>query len=160
MTCTAIGHERDSGRAVFLAQSERIEELAGLISVPCRRFVLLLAQARAEAHTPAHLTGTMERLLDGGCVYLCTWGSVQAHDAMDLVVLERELKDAPEKNVVTTWHFAVPLAEAVEFALRRAQPDEALSLGWEAIVLAAVGDAGWAEAVRAAAMPYVLEPAA
>jgi hypothetical protein len=65
---------------------------------------------------------------------------------MDEVVLERELKSGHERTIMTTWHHGVPLEEAVDFALRHATPDDALSQGCEAVVLAAVGDAGWTQA--------------
>jgi hypothetical protein len=68
----AIGHTRDSGRAVFVAESPCIEHLPQIISLSCSRFVLLLAYDHTKR--PARLVQALGRLLDQGCVYLCTWG--------------------------------------------------------------------------------------
>jgi hypothetical protein len=155
LTLTALGHLRDSSRAVFVAESTCIEDLPQIISLSCSRFVLLLAYDHTK--TPARLVQTLGRLLDQGCVYLCTWGPgcEHVHDTMDEVVLERELQRGDDETITTTWHHGVPLEEAVDFALRHAMPDDALSQGCDAVVLAAVGDAGWAQALPNMAQPHL-----
>jgi hypothetical protein len=99
LTFAAIGHARESGRAVFLAESQRIEELPGLISLPCARFVLLLAYDHGGP--PARLTTALGELLDRGCVYLCAWGPGCSHveDTMDDVALERDLEAGTARSM-------------------------------------------------------------
>jgi hypothetical protein len=152
---TAIGHLRDSGRAVFVAETDRIEELPKLISLPCSRFVLLLAYAHGRE--PARLTEAMRFLLDGGCVYLCAWGPgcEHVHDTMDDAVLGWELAGGPEQVIMTTWHDGVPLGEALHFALGHAVPHDALVHGCDAVVLAAVRNSEWAEDLRRLATQYL-----
>jgi hypothetical protein len=156
LTFAALGHARDSGRSVFVAQSDRIEELPRIISVPCARFLLLLAYNHGR--TPTGLVDALGALLDRGCVYLCVWGHgcEHVHDTMDDIVLERELKGGPEQTIMTTWHDKQSLEEALDFALRHAVPDGALVQGCDAIVLAAVGGAESLEAVRGMAQRYLL----
>jgi hypothetical protein len=65
LTLTAIGRARDSGRAVFVAEVDRIEDLPQLLDLPCPRFVLLFAAAHGRSPDD-----TLGQLLDRGCVYL------------------------------------------------------------------------------------------
>jgi hypothetical protein len=155
LTLTPLGHARESGRAVFIAESDRIEDLPQRISVPCSRFVLFLAYAHGD--TPAHLEDALGQLLDAGCVYLCAWGPwcEHVHDTMDDVVLERELKGGAEQTIMTTWHDKEALEEAVDFALQRAVPDDALAQGCDAIVLAAVGNPEWTQTLKELAPRYL-----
>jgi hypothetical protein len=156
LTFAAIGNARESGRAVFVAESHRIEELPALISIPCRRFVLLLAYDHGGV--PARLTAALGELLDRGCVYLCAWGPGCRHveDTMDDVSLERDLESGVDQTIMTTSHHGVRLEEAVDFALQYALPDDALAQGCDAIVLAAVDNSEWADVLRNAAQQYLL----
>lgn len=148
MPLAPIGYARETGRLVFIAETDRIEDLPERISLPSSRFVLLLSYAHQD--TPARLAETLGKLLDAGCVYLCAWGACceYVHDIMDDVVLERELEGGPEQTIMTSWRADEPLLEAVDFALRHAQPDGALARGCDAIVLAAVGNSEWAQELR------------
>ena len=150
-----IGYARETGRVVFIAETDRIDGLPERISIPSSRFVLLLSYGRRD--TPAHLAKTLGKLLDAGCVYLCAWGACceYVHDIMDDVVLERELKGGPEQTIMTSWHADVPMEEAVDFALRHAQPAGALAQGCDAIVLAAVGNSEWAQELRELTPPLL-----
>ena len=158
MTLALLGNARDSGRAVFITAADRIEDLPQRISVPCSRFVLLLAYEHGD--TPAHLADTLGKLLDAGCVYLCAWGPgcEHVHDTMDDIVLERELEGGPEQTIMTTWHANELLADTVDFTLQWARPDDALAQGCDAIVLAAVGNPVWATELRNAAQQYLSPP--
>jgi hypothetical protein len=150
-----VGQEPASGRDVFLVSVSNLEDLPSQLVLSCSRFVLLLAH---DASTkPAKLETVLERLLDMGCVYLCTWGPgcEYTHDLMDETVLALELAGAPERTIMTTWHSTESLAEATEFALLCAHPDEGCTDGCKATVLAVVGNDGWLEQVRAAASEYV-----
>lgn len=151
MALEAIGNARESGRAVFVASPERLEGLPPLLRLPCARFILLLAYDHELA--PARLEEILGELLDRGCVYLCAWGPAceHVHAIMDDVALERELRGGPKQTIMTTWHIDEQLSEAVDFALRHARPDDALAQGCDAIVLAAVDNSDWAQALRNAA---------
>jgi hypothetical protein len=155
LTLTPIGRARETGWTVFVAEAERIEQLPQLLSLPCPRFVLLLADA--QGRSPDAILG---ELLDRGCVYLCAWGAAceQTHDNMDDVVLEREIKGAPEQTIMTTWHDKESLDEAVDFALRHARPDDALVPGCDAVVLAAIGSPEWARELHGIAQHSLLPP--
>jgi hypothetical protein len=155
LTLVPVGYARESGRVVFITEADRIEDLPEHISLPYPRFVLLLAYAHRDV--PPHLAQALGKLLDTGCVYLCAWGPgcEYVHDIMDDVVLDRELKGGPEQTIVTTWHADEPLQEAIDFALRHAEPADALAQGCDAIVLAAVGDSQWAQALRNLTPPFL-----
>ena len=157
MTFTALGTVRRSGRLVFLAETRQLEQLPRLISLPCPRFLLLLAYD--EDRTAIRLSSTLAELVTGGCVYLCAWGRgcEHVHDTMDDVVLAQTLSGRRALNIVTTWHAGEPLEETLAFALDRAEPDEAHSAGCDAIVLAAVNSPGWATVFRSAAGRHLHE---
>jgi hypothetical protein len=149
-----IGQEPSSGRDVFVVSVSNLEDLRPQLVLPCSRFVLLLAH---DASTkPAQLATVLEQLLDIGCVYLCTWGRgcEYTHDLMDDTVVAMELGGAPERTIMTTWHSRESLAEATEFALVCARPDEACADGCKATVLAVVGNEEWLEEVRRSASEY------
>jgi hypothetical protein len=157
VTFAALGTARRSGRLVFLAEAEQLEQLPRLISLPCPRFLLLLAYD--EDRTAIRLSTTLGELLAAGCVYFCAWGRgcEHVHDTMDDVVLAKALSGRRGLNVITTWHAGEPLEETVAFALDRAMPDEAHAAGCDAIVLAAVNAPGWAAMFRGAAGRHLTE---
>jgi hypothetical protein len=129
---TALGLTRNSGRIDFLAEAANIEDLPHLISLPCPRFVMLLAYN--EHQTPSRLTVALTGLASAGCVYLCAWGPgcEHVHDTMD-DVLEQELDGSPEQNIRTTWHSTESLEQAAMFSLEHAEPDTVLRDGCGAI---------------------------
>lgn len=69
----AFGHARDSGRAVYVAQSDGIEQLPQLISLPCTRFLLLLAYALGRK--PARLSDALGELLTADAS-ICVLGAL------------------------------------------------------------------------------------
>jgi hypothetical protein len=142
---------------VFLAETQSLEQLPRLISLPCPRFLLLLAYD--EDRTAIRLSATLGELVTAGCVYLCAWGRgcEHVHDTMDDVVLAQTLSGRRALNIITTWHAGEPLEETVAFALNRAVPDEAHASGCEAVVLAAINAPGWAAAFRGAAARHLRE---
>jgi len=157
VTFMALGTARRSGRLVYLAETQHLEQLPRLISLPCPRFLLLLAYD--EDRTAIRLSTTLAELVTAGCVYLCAWGRgcEHVHDTMDDVVLAQTLTGRRALNIITTWHAGEPLEETVAFALDRAAPDEAHTAGCDAIVLAAIKAPGWAAMFREAAERHLRE---
>ena len=150
-----IGREPASARDVFLVSVSNLEDLPSQLAFPYARFVLLLAHdANAKA---VRLEPVLEQLLDLGCVYLCTWGPgcERTHDLMDETVLGLELGGASQRTIMTTWHSTESLAEATEFALLSAYPEEGCADGCDATVLAVVGNEEWLEEVRVTARECV-----
>ncbi len=155
-----IGRQVFSGnRDVFVVSVANLEHLPSqLAGLPCSRFVLLLAQDANANRT--HLDPVLEQLLDRGCVYLCAWGPgcELVHDVMDETVVMRKVDGGPEQTIMTTWHSRDSLAEATDFALQLARPDDALADGCNATVLAVVGNNQWLTEVRAAAREIIRSP--
>ena len=152
-----LGRERSHPREVYLLSIERLSDLPSRLKVPCQRFVMLLTADT----TGADLDKTVlaDSILGAGCVYFCAWGPgcEAMHDVVDDVFLER-IDYAPDKGVLmTTWHDSEPLADAVEFALLSAWPDDYYLDGCGAVVLAVSGNDAWASEIEATAM-RVIEP--
>ena len=100
-----------------------------------------------------------QRILDAGCVYLCTWGNgcEHMHDWFDEFLVEKELETGqPIGHIMTTWHSADSLEEAVEFAVVSTEPDDQYVAGCRAVVLATVGSSEWAGQVQQAASRHVI----
>ena len=126
------------------------------IDSPC--FVLLLLAADFMARY-CDRDRLFQRILDAGCVYFCAWGNgcEHMHDWFDWFLVEKELKTGePIGNIMTTWHSADSLEEAVEFAIVSAEPDDQYAAGCGAVVLATVGSSEWAGQVQQAASQHVI----
>ncbi len=74
---------------------------------------------------------------------------------MDEIALEQELESGQQRVIMTTWHADESLDEATTFALEFAVPDTAEAVGCEAVVLAAVGNPAWAQALKGIAHRYL-----
>ena len=158
MGLVLMGSAQDSGRSVFLAESQHIEDLPRIISLPSPGYTLLLAYD-AE-NTASHLGEALAEILRSGCVYLCAWGPgcEHVHDTMDDVALEQELAGHPEGLITTTWHATESLEDTAKFALEWANPDDTLVEGCSAVVLAAVGNHEWTIPLQAVASRYISKP--
>jgi hypothetical protein len=128
-----------AGREVFVLQLSDLRDFPREVGLPCSRFILLLA---ADFSSPtADRYRIAERIMDAGCVYLCTWGPYceLMHDLADEAFVMKQLSvPNADGTIMTTWHVDDSLAEVVEFALRSTEPDAAFSAGCEAILLVAV----------------------
>jgi hypothetical protein len=128
-----------AGREVFVLQLSDLRDFPREVGLPCSRFILLLA-ADFFAIT-ADRYGIAERILDAGCVYLCTWGPrcELMHDVADEAFVMKQLSaQNADGTIMTTWHADDSLSEVIEFALRSTEPDAAFSAGCDAILLVAV----------------------
>lgn len=134
----SLGSARAAGREVFTLQLGDLKDFPSRLGLPCARFVLLIAADFST--TGADRYAIAERILDAGCVYFCAWGPgcELMHDLADEAFVIRQAASSDGGAVMTTSHADESLAEAVEFALRSAEPDGAFSDACEAIVLVAV----------------------
>jgi hypothetical protein len=142
VTTSELGIEPTHNRRVYGCNSATFEELPLRLNIASKRFVLFVA---ADVGSLTGINATLAQLLACGCVYLCAWGPgcEKLHDAMDDVVLNREIEGAPESTIMTTWHSSDSLQDAAEFALLWAIPDEDLAEGCESVVLASIGNPKW-----------------
>jgi hypothetical protein len=130
-------------RNVFLLQLGNLEEFPDHLNLPCPRFVLLLSADFQGSTDSCSLLAA--KVLDAGCVYFCAWGPgcENMHDLVDDAIIEREAGRDAVRTIMTTWHSSEPLADAVEFALFTAEPDEGYSVGCDAVVLAVSNNDAW-----------------
>ena len=142
MITAELGIEPTRHRRVYGCDSPTFEELPPRLNIASKRFVLFVA---ADVGSLTGINTTLAQLLDCGCVYLCAWGPgcEELHDAMDDVVLDLELKGAPERTIMTTWHSRDSLEDAAEFAVLWAIPDDDLAEGCDGVVLASIGNPNW-----------------
>jgi hypothetical protein len=119
----ALAIVTESGRSVFSAAIDDFEAL-GHLKLPSKFSFLLLA-GDASAVETAPLYDAAERLINAGVVYVCTWGAdcERVHDLFD----EAEVGDGAIDRgftLMTTWHSGQSLAEAVDYFLGAAQPQD------------------------------------
>jgi hypothetical protein len=148
LTMEYLGLAPEYGKAVFLVSTADVADLPGKLKLPCARFGLLLAYDATAADVD-QLWETLGRLLDIGCVYLCTWGPrcEFVHDLMDELEVIRDLDDPVDGTVLTTWHDKEPVDEALDLALML-RPHAYYAEGWDAIVIANIGDAADPDELR------------
>jgi hypothetical protein len=143
---------------VYAISYAHLDEIPATLPVPGPRYILLLAADIDEAF-PGRI-GLAQRILDSGCVYYCGWGAgcSMMDDLIDGEYVVRTLDTQSEGVIMTTWHEA-SLGEALDFALRHAEPDEAFSSGCNSILLAAVGNNFWHTEMIRLASPYLTQDA-
>ena len=138
----------DRGRVHYAA---RVPSLAGwphAIDLASPYFVCLVV-ADGTTETAADVGEWARRVLAQGLVYACAWGPgcEVVHDVIDWEFLTMP-DHANRAIVMTTWHEAESLEEAVDFFLVSAVPDEAYRSHCSAWLLIEVGDAGAASGAR------------
>ncbi len=117
----AVGIEQVHGRRLFLA---RIGEEWQWDDPGEDRFILFIA-ADASAASDLEIEGYAFGALASGCEYVCAWGDdcERVHDLFDRVAAER-VQELPPVGLISTWHAADTLPEAMYFALVLAHNDE------------------------------------
>lgn len=95
-----------------------------------------------------------EQLLAAGCVYLCAWGPdcERVHDIFDEVIVG-DGSQTPDDDaiVMTSWHAAQSLDDALWFLLHCANPADRYAQSCRSAVAIVVGEeAGWRGTVRRA----------
>ncbi len=145
--------ERDdvSGRHLFVLDISSSFEVPAQLSLATSQFVCLLAWD-ARAATVNEISSVARRLLDAGAVYICAWGPgcERLHDIIDEEIVGPNPDPAVVSGVMTTWHANEPLAEAIEFALVSAYPDEAHQSQCGSTVGVSIGSPEWGAEIRSA----------
>ena len=120
-------------------------------SLPTPRFVCLIAWDASGA-TVEVIALLARRLLDAGAVYICAWGqdSERVHDIIDEEAVGANPPAEVDRVVMTTWHSDESLADAIQFVLTSAWPDEPYTEGCGASLGIAIGSHQWASEIREA----------
>jgi len=146
----SLGVEATTERELLLIEAESADQFLHQ-SLPTPHFVSLVAWD-IEGESEDVLESIARSLLANGCAYVCCWGRgcERLHDAADRVDMEPGV-GAPEGYVVmTTWHDQEPLSEAIWFSLTSTSPDEYAESTLHAVLGVAIGNAKYAEEIRAA----------
>jgi len=143
-------------RQVYVLALPDLDAFPERVPIDSPYFVLLLAadfQARY-----CDRDRLSRRILGSGCVYFCAWGNAceHMHDWFDEALVEQELCSQSLGQIMTTWHSADSLEEAVEFAVVSAEPDDQYAAGCRSVVLATVGNSEWSAQMEQAASRHVI----
>ena len=94
--------------------------------------------------------------LTSGMVYFCAWGQdcERFHDIVDELIVEDEIgarlfagADAGD-TIMTTWHKADTLEEALDFFINLAEPTSGLDRNSDYWVAVCVNNSEWAAEIR------------
>jgi len=139
------------GRSEFESTERELFSLAlpdfnsnpGPLSLPTRHFVAFLA-ANADGVDTKILRKFARWLLDQGCVSFCAWGldCERVHDIFD-----GECFDV-EPVIMTTWHAADTLDEALWFFVYTAFEDDGYSKTCGSRLAISVGNSDWDEHIQ------------
>ncbi len=146
-----VGNDSVTGRDLFILALDTPEELPESITLSSPQFACLLAWDARDVD--AERVSTLARkLLDWGAVYICAWGPdcERVHDIIDEEEVGPNTPAIGDRVVLTTWHAAEPLAEAIWFVLHNSWPDQAYESGCRATFAIAIGSPAWATEIRAA----------
>jgi hypothetical protein len=117
-----------AGEAIELAVAASTREAAELLSRHPRRVPhLLLLAADVSRFSTDELCAIIDAAIEASVAYFCAWGHCceLAHDLFDETLVGDGLEPPRESPcVMTTWHDNESLAEAVDFAIRQAQPTD------------------------------------
>ena len=122
-TPARLGYDPASQRSLYLLSAETATDITRQpLTMPGDPFACILVWDAA-AESVNTIAAVTEALLRAGCIYLCTWGSdcERVHDICDENLVEMTLSDEPvdlgTDCVMTSWHDAEPLQEALRFFL-------------------------------------------
>jgi hypothetical protein len=116
-------------RKLFSLSIPNLGSFPSQLEMPNQSFVLLLA-CDARQIKDSVITDFANLMIDRGIAYLCAWGPdcERVHDLFDLTYVMREIgEERRYPHVMTTWHDAESLDEALWFMLFSAYPDEAFA---------------------------------
>ncbi len=120
-----LGHHSASNREVYLLILDDLGTSFTLPDIQGHQFTCFCA-LNAEGLPAGALGKFCSRLLQLGCVYLCTWGPdcERVHDIMDEEIVGNNPPQSYLGCVITTWHAKDSLREALDFFLDCTLPDE------------------------------------
>lgn len=141
-----------SDRRLYALELERMTDWPEQLDLQSPHFALFLAcdASRLDAET---ISVFAETTMDQGLAYLCAWGPdcERVHDIFDECHVMRTL-DLPkvqhEGTLVTTWHDAEMLEDALEFFYRCTIPGKDFAPVCKAWLAASIGSAKRAGKMR------------
>jgi len=125
------------------------------IPIPHGRFRLFVAADVTRASTEL-ISEFAYAALTSGMVYFCAWGQdcERFHDIVDELIVEDEIgahlfagADAGD-TIMTTWHEADTLDEALDFFINLAEPTSGLDRNSDYWVAVCVNNSEWAAEIR------------
>jgi hypothetical protein len=98
------------------------EVLSGIDPAPAPYVALLIWHAASA--DASLIRQVVEALLASGCTYLCAWGDdcERVHDIADEVLVDHQGASGEAPEVMTTWHAAESIEEALGFFLTCTAP--------------------------------------
>jgi hypothetical protein len=142
-----LGGEASSGRHLYLIEASDADRVPTVMDISTPNFVCFLAwDADPSSESVANVAG---RIIRAGCAYLCCWGANCSfvHDTFDEVATA---KGGPARAIITTWHEAETLLDALWFAIFTAQPDETFARSCGSVVAISIGCRKFASQIRKA----------
>jgi hypothetical protein len=142
-----LGAEALSGRHLYLIEASDADLVPTVMDISTPNFVCFLAwDADPSSESVAGVAG---RIIRAGCAYLCCWGANCSfvHDTFDEVATA---KGDPARAIITTWHEAEPLLDALWFAMFTAQPDATFATDCGSVVAISIGSRKFASEIRKA----------
>lgn len=140
-------------RRLFSAAVASPTELPSHLDLPARNFACLLAWDARDVSSDA-VCAFIEPLLCAGASYFVCWGPdcERVHDIIDEVVSYPDNDfGVPEYScIMTTWHDAEPLRDALYFFMVSSWPDEHYQDSTRVALAISVGSPAWAEEISEA----------
>jgi hypothetical protein len=138
------GKDPTSGRHLLSLGVSALPDLAGALDLPSQHFIALVACDAALASVD-EMSEASAWLLTQGAVVIATWGPgcERFHDIIDETGLDINPAETDETVVLTTWHDADSLAEAVWFVVNTIAPAPAYQGTCNTVVGISVGNTAW-----------------
>jgi hypothetical protein len=150
-TLQKLGFDEASARNLFALYLEAPESLPDELPLSSPRFVCFLVWDSRDVELVI-IEEFAAKLLNAGAVYVCAWGPncERVHHVVDKVRDGPNPPQIVDRVVMTTWHSDEPLAEAIWFILRSANPDEGYAEGCDSTLGITIGNLGWHEEIWSA----------
>lgn len=141
--------EEPPARQLFLCPCASIDELEEKLKPSSTYFGLLLAMDASKIDSKT-IGDAADRILAGGLVYLCAWGSdcERVHDIFDESALDINDELTGDDVIMTTSHKDEPLREAVWYFVHAAFPTESFWRQCTDWIIAPVGNHEWEKQIR------------
>ena len=133
-------------RELYFLSIDRLESMPVDIEHSIAHFACLIA-CDARSYSTEAISQFVEKLLNLGCVYFCTWGPdcQRVHDIIDEIAAYPETTfSMPDDPVImTSWHDDEPLAEAFYFFCNCAWPADGYEETLKSALAISVGSDSW-----------------
>ena len=143
-----LGRCACTARDLYLLKVASSAALPINIELSSKHCICLLAWDSGDA-TDEEKARLVERLLNAGCAYLCSWGNgcEKVHDICDEVSVGPDPDLDDDAVVMTTWH-KESLDDALWFFLNCAKPDDHYAASCGSCLAVVIGsDANWLERI-------------